>query len=107
MSSGTQSATALRASDQMARQGENRLDRNRGRAGDAVCFDTQRAIESVEFVASGLLFSCRVMILWGDPVGESGGGGRTVRVGRRRVRYSRGEILSRGMYSGRDRVNLR
>ena len=40
------------------------------------------ATDSVGVVARRLLFSrpcARVSILWGDPVGESGGGGRAIR----------------------------
>ena len=50
-----------------------------------------------------LLFHCAdvfVSILWGDPVGESGGGGRAVRFGRRRVRGGRGMLYFTGSDSG-------
>jgi hypothetical protein len=50
-------------------------------ASGGVRIDAQGAIESVAVFASEWPFSlagARVSILWGDPVGRSGGGGRAV-----------------------------
>jgi len=46
--------------------------------------------ESVAVAAARVLFhraDVRVSILWGDPVGEGGGGGRALGFGRERVPY--------------------